>query len=56
MFISKEHHTGLERLTELVDQGRLTPVIERTYPLSDVPAAMRQLVAGTVRGKVVIVP
>jgi NADPH:quinone reductase-like Zn-dependent oxidoreductase len=50
----KEHYTVLERLTELIDNGQLVPVIEQTYPLSDMPNAMRQLVAGRARGKLVI--
>jgi NADPH:quinone reductase-like Zn-dependent oxidoreductase len=50
----KEHHTVLERLTELIENGQLLPVIEQTYPLSDMPNAMRQLVAGRARGKLVI--
>jgi NADPH:quinone reductase-like Zn-dependent oxidoreductase len=53
-FISKEHHAGLERLTELIEDGRLVPVIERAYPLTDTPTAMRHLEAGQARGKLVI--
>ena len=53
-FISKEHYAGLERLVGLVEDGQLVPVIERTYPLSDVPEAMRHLEAGHARGKLVI--
>jgi NADPH:quinone reductase-like Zn-dependent oxidoreductase len=50
----KEHHTVLERLTELIESGQLVPVVERTYPLSDMPDAMRHLEAGRARGKLVI--
>lgn len=50
----KEHYTVLERLTELIENGQLVPVIEQTYPLSEMPDAMRQLVAGRARGKLVI--
>ena len=50
----KEHYTVLERLSELIDAGQLVPVVEQTYPLSDMPDAMRQLVAGRARGKLVI--
>ena len=50
----KEHYTVLERLSELIDEGQLVPVVEQTYPLSDMPDAMRQLVAGRARGKLVI--
>lgn len=41
-------------LKELVEAGKLTPVVDRTYPLSEVPEAMRYFGAGHVRGKVVI--
>jgi NADPH:quinone reductase-like Zn-dependent oxidoreductase len=50
----KEHYEFLERLAELIEDGRLAPAIERTYPLVEMPDAMRQLVAGRVRGKLVI--
>ena len=50
----KEDHTVLERLTELIESGQLVPVVERTYPLSDTPEAMRHLEAGRARGKLVI--
>jgi NADPH:quinone reductase-like Zn-dependent oxidoreductase len=53
-FIAKEHHAGLEPLAEFVERGQLVPVIERTYPLSDMPDAMRHLEAGHARGKLVI--
>jgi len=47
----KEHHTGLEHLAGLAVAGKVVPVIERSYPLSDAPEAMRHLVAGRARGK-----
>ena len=50
----KEHYTVLERLTELIEDGQLVPVIEQTYPLSEMPNAMRHLQAGRARGKLVI--
>jgi NADPH:quinone reductase-like Zn-dependent oxidoreductase len=53
-FGPKEHYTVLERLTELIEDGHLVPVIEQTYPLSDMPNAMRHLKAGRARGKLVI--
>jgi len=55
-FIAKENHEGLERLAELIEDGRVVPVIERTYTLSEVPDAMRHLAAGHARGKLVITP
>jgi NADPH:quinone reductase-like Zn-dependent oxidoreductase len=53
-FICKEHSSHLERLTELIEAGSVTPTIDRCYSLDQVPAAMRYLVAGKARGKVVI--
>ena len=41
-------------LKELAEGGKVTPVIDRTYPLSESPDAMRYLEAGHARGKVVI--
>lgn len=53
-FINKEQASDLDRLTGLIDAGQVTPRIDRTYPLDQVPEAMRQLAAGQVRGKVAI--
>jgi NADPH:quinone reductase-like Zn-dependent oxidoreductase len=50
----KEHYTVLERLTELIEDGQVVPVVEQTYPLSEMPDAMRDLRAGRARGKLVI--
>ena len=50
----KEHYTVLERLTELIEDGQLVPAVEQTYPLNEMPDAMRHLVAGRARGKLVI--
>jgi len=41
-------------LKELIEAGKVTPVIDRTYPLSDVPEAIRHLEKGHSRGKAVI--
>jgi NADPH:quinone reductase-like Zn-dependent oxidoreductase len=41
-------------LKELAEAGKLTPVIDRRYALSEVPEAIRYLEAGHARGKVVI--
>ena len=53
-FINKENHEDLLVLKELIEEGKLTPVIDRTYPLSEVPEAIRYLEEGHARGKVVI--
>lgn len=41
-------------LKELIEAGRVAPVIDRRYPLSEVPEALRYLEEGQARGKVVI--
>jgi NADPH:quinone reductase-like Zn-dependent oxidoreductase len=41
-------------LRELMEAGKLTPVVDRTYPLEEVPEAMRRLAAGDTRGRIVI--
>ena len=53
-FISKENHQDLLVLKELIEAGKVTPVIDRTYPLSEAPQAIRYLEQGHARGKVVI--
>jgi NADPH:quinone reductase-like Zn-dependent oxidoreductase len=41
---------------DLLEDGKITPVIDRTYPLSEVPEAIRYLEEGHARGKVIITP
>jgi len=53
-FINNENHKDLIVLKELIEAGKVKPVIDRTYPLADAPEAIRYLVDGRVRGKVVI--
>jgi NADPH:quinone reductase-like Zn-dependent oxidoreductase len=53
-FVNKENHEDLLALKELIESGKVTPVIDRTYPLSQVPEAIRYLEEGHARGKVVI--
>lgn len=54
VFIAREHYEELETLTELIEAGKVTPALDRTYPLSDAPQAIRYLEQGHARGKVVI--
>jgi NADPH:quinone reductase-like Zn-dependent oxidoreductase len=54
MLASKERASDQERLIPLIEAGKLTPSIDRTYALDRVPEAMRHLETGDVRGKVVI--
>ncbi len=52
--ISKEKKKDLKTLTELIEAGKVAPVIDRTYPLVEAPDAIRYLEKGHPRGKVVI--
>jgi len=54
MLTNKEHHTYLEALRPLIEAGQVTPAVDKTYPLAEVPDAMRHLEAGHARGKIVI--
>jgi NADPH:quinone reductase-like Zn-dependent oxidoreductase len=54
MLVSKERQEDLQVLGELIEAGKLRPLIGRTYPLGEVPEAMRALEAGTTRGKIAI--
>jgi NADPH:quinone reductase-like Zn-dependent oxidoreductase len=53
-FVPKERGSDLERITALVESGKVTPSIDKAYPLDQVPAAMRYLDAGQARGKLAI--
>lgn len=48
------HGGDLATLKELIEAGKITPVIERTYSLSETPEAIRYLEEGHARGKVVV--
>jgi NADPH:quinone reductase-like Zn-dependent oxidoreductase len=52
--ISKERREDLLALKDLIEGGKVTPVIDRTYPLSEGPQAIRYLAEGHPGGKVVI--
>ena len=51
---SKERASDSEVLAEHIAAGTVTPSIDRTYPLDQVPEAMRHLETGTVKGKIAI--
>jgi NADPH:quinone reductase-like Zn-dependent oxidoreductase len=53
-FINSENHEDLIVLTGLIESGKVTPVIDRRYPLAEAPKAIRYLLEGHARGKVVI--
>jgi len=51
---AKMKQTDLAVLKELLEAGKIVPVIDRRYPLSDLPEALRYLEEGHAQGKVVI--
>lgn len=53
-YLSVPNHADLVVLTELVEAGKLRPVIARTYPLCEITAALHSIETGHNRGKVVI--
>jgi NADPH:quinone reductase-like Zn-dependent oxidoreductase len=53
-YMTKMSKQDLIMLGNLIQAGKLKPVIERTYKLSDAPEALRHLDGGHARGKVVI--
>jgi NADPH:quinone reductase-like Zn-dependent oxidoreductase len=54
LFLAKVTAEDLDALRELVEAGKVTPVIDREYPLAEVPDAIRHVETGHARGKVVI--
>jgi NADPH:quinone reductase-like Zn-dependent oxidoreductase len=53
-FVARSNQDDLITLKELVEAGRVTPVIDRTYPLGETAEAFRYLDQGHARGKVII--
>jgi NADPH:quinone reductase-like Zn-dependent oxidoreductase len=53
-FIAKHSKADLLAITELVDAGKVTPIVDRQFPLSQVPEAIRYLGEGHPRAKIVI--
>jgi NADPH:quinone reductase-like Zn-dependent oxidoreductase len=51
---ARERYEDLDELTQLIESGTLTPVIDRTYALVDTPEAIRYLAQGHPAGKVVV--
>ena len=54
LFMAKERAVDYERLTRLIEAGKVTPRLDRSYQLDEAPDAMRLLEHGQVRGKVAI--
>lgn len=54
MGVAKPNQNDLIFMKELLESGKVKPVIDRCYPLGEVPEALRYLEEGHARGKVVI--
>ena len=54
MYIAKTLKADLTALRDLIQEGKLTPVIDRQYPMSETAEALRYLEDGHARGKIVI--
>jgi NADPH:quinone reductase-like Zn-dependent oxidoreductase len=53
-FVASENSADLMALTELIQSGAVRPAVDRAYPLSETPAAVRYVMEGRAQGKVVI--
>ena len=53
-FISAQRLADIEELSELAEAGRLTPLLDQSYPLAEAPAAVDRLSAGHARGKIAV--
>lgn len=54
MFASTENGADLRALGELIESGQVTPALDRTYRLMEVPAAMQRMSDNAVHGKIAI--
>ncbi len=52
--VAEGPNKGLAHLKDLIEVGKLLPVVDRTYPLSEVPEALRYFGEGRHKGKIVI--
>jgi NADPH:quinone reductase-like Zn-dependent oxidoreductase len=53
-FVSSENHEDMIFFKDLIESGKVTPVIDKTYPLNEVPEAIRYLEKGRAKGKIVV--
>ena len=53
-YLSRPNSADLNVLKALAEEGKLRPVVDRIYPLTETSAALRYIAAGHARGKVVV--
>lgn len=54
MMLTEVTPNGLQLVAGLLASGNIRAVIDRTFPLTDVPSAIRYVESGCARGKVII--
>ena len=54
MFVAKIRRDDLLYVARLIEDGKLAPVIDRSYPLADAAEAIGHVEAGHARGKVIV--
>ena len=52
--MANQSSAALDELRDLIDTGRIRPIIDRTYPLDEVPAAIHYLETEHARAKIAI--
>jgi NADPH:quinone reductase-like Zn-dependent oxidoreductase len=53
-FASATRRDDLKFLADMIDAGKVTPVVDRVYPLAETAAAIRHVETGHLRGKIVV--
>ena len=53
-FVAEARREGLELLQTLLADGQITPVVDRSWPLAEAPAALDYLQTGRARGKIIL--
>jgi NADPH:quinone reductase-like Zn-dependent oxidoreductase len=54
MFVASENAADLAVLTELIEAGKVTPTVDRSFPLAETAAAVAHMSGGKARGKVAV--
>jgi NADPH:quinone reductase-like Zn-dependent oxidoreductase len=54
MLVNKKRSSDLDALRALIETGQVTPALDRTVSLAETAKAMQRLIAGRVRGEIVV--
>jgi NADPH:quinone reductase-like Zn-dependent oxidoreductase len=52
--MAKPNSGDLTIIKDLIEKGKISPVIDRKYPFQELPEAMRYLEEGHARGKIIV--